>query len=543
MSLNVVSHIRKKASHMAFGSALYNWSLGGDIPQELDFVPAEIWEGSAENGRLLCQDSFVYRGSQLSYDEHVWLPEGASKGWLAHIHGFTWLNDLQAMGGDHARKQGRKMMESWLNQFSSWHPRVWQNSITGQRIAAWLTHYNFFVSSADNAFQEKFFYALIRQCRHLARAMPGTETGLDALFSIKGLVYAGCCLQDNLQWVEQAIDLLEEETQKQILSDGGHVSRNPETLLEAMKIYIDVKQALQSTPIAMPLEMMPAIDRMAQALRFFTYTDKKLPVFNGAYERTDKHISAVMTASATRGRILKSLPHTGYERVSMGRSLLLMDTGMPPGYDYDLTAHVAPLAMEFSHGKDRIFVSCGHNDLDDTWNMMLRSTAAHCTLTLDNRNACEISPEGHINRRPQKVTVAREDSKDAVLLDATHDGYVPLNGVMHKRRLYLGNRGQDLRGEETMIASTGLTKPVEVAIRFHLHPRALVSLVRNGDEALLRLPSGAGWRFFQQGGEMQLENSIYCGESNRPRKTKQLVIYAQMKNDSACYKWALQREG
>ena len=139
--------------------------------------------------------------------------------------------------------------------------------------------------------------------------------------------------------------------------------------------------------------------------------------------------------------------------------------------------------------------------------------------------------------------MAREDTKDAILLDATHDGYVPLNGILHKRRLYLGSRGQDFRGEETLACATGLTKPVETAIRFHIHPRVAVSVIQNGNAALLRLPSGAGWRFFQTGGRVELENSIYCGESNQPRKTKQLVIYGVIKHDNACFKWALQREG
>lgn len=543
MSINVVSHIRKKASQMTFGSALYNWSLGGDIPQEIEYTPHEIWQGDAQIGRLICQNTFEYLDTQHNWQDQDWLRIDVHPQWLAYIHSFAWLNDLQAMGGDDARRKGREMLEDWLQKFSSWHPDIWQSGITGRRISAWLTHYNFFIDSADGQFQERFFYALTRQCRHLARALPDTTEGLDALYAIKGLIHAGICLEDQLQWAEHGIELLEDETQKQILSDGGHVSRSPSALLESLKIYIDIKQALQNTPVAMPLEMMPAIDRMAQALRFYIQTDKKLPVFNGGHEQNDAHISAVMTASGTRGRVLKSLPHTGYERVSMGRSQLVLDTGMPPSSAYDQQAHVAPLAFEFSHGKDRIFVSCGHNEFDETWNTMLRSTAAHSTVTVDYRNACEISPEGHISRRPQKVTVAREDSKDAVLLDATHDGYTSLNGLLHKRRLYLGHRGQDFRGEETILSATGLTKPAEIAIRFHLHPRALVSLVQQGEEALISLPSGAGWRFFHQGGEMQLENSIYCGESHRPRKTKQLVIYGLMKEDVACFKWALQREG
>lgn len=84
---------------------------------------------------------------------------------------------------------------------------------------------------------------------------------------------------------------------------------------------------------------------------------------------------------------------------------------------------------------------------------------------------------------------------------------------------------------------------MDIAIRFHLHPRVIVSLVQNEEEALIRIPSGAGWRFQHTGGRLALENSIYIGAGSQPRRTKQLVIYGQMTGDQTRIKWALQREG
>jgi uncharacterized heparinase superfamily protein len=138
--------------------------------------------------------------------------------------------------------------------------------------------------------------------------------------------------------------------------------------------------------------------------------------------------------------------------------------------------------------------------------------------------------------------VSRNESKDAILLEGSHDGYVPLNGITHRRRLYLSREGHDLRGEDSLTCSTGLGKPAEVALRFHLHPRVQVSLIQDGAEALLRLSGGAGWRFSHGGGRLALENSLYLGSGAQPRKTKQLVIHAPMDSDFAQIKWALQRE-
>src|SRR5690606_18456944 len=141
---------------------------------------------------------------------------------------------------------------------------------------------------------------------------------------------------------------------------------------------------------------------------------------------------------------------TGYERATMGRSVLMVDTGAPPAYPHDGVAHAAPLAFEFIYGKERIFVACGAHPADDDWRDALRATAAHNALSLDYRNVCEIRADGHFGRRPRNVTVTRDESPEACLIDGVHDGYVPVNGITHRRRLYLGDQGHDLRGEENL---------------------------------------------------------------------------------------------
>jgi uncharacterized heparinase superfamily protein len=76
-----------------------------------------------------------------------------------------------------------------------------------------------------------------------------------------------------------------------------------------------------------------------------------------------------------------------------------------------------------------------------------------------------------------------------------------------------------------------------------LHPRAMVSLIRGGEEALIRLHGGAGWRFHFSGGRLALEDSVYMGSHNEARKTKQLAIYGQITDKKHKIIWALQKEG
>ena len=542
MALSLIRHIKKKASHLACNTILYDWSLSGNVPEKFKLTPPDPWAGDSNRGRWLCEGAFEIAGDQLSANA-CWEPVGVSDIWLSHMHGFSWLRDLRTLGGDVARRQARGMVGHWINTYPRWHELAWRPDILAQRVALWISTYEFFGASAEDEFQDFFLQSLIRQARHLQRSLPGNLYGVSLLRGIRGLLYAGVVFEGREDWIEQALEMLEGQLPVQILSDGGHVSRSPAKLLEALQILIDMRGALAARGYPVPPELQHAIDRAVPALRFFRFADKGFAVMNGAQEADTLHMDAVLAQSGVRGRALEGLPASGYERLGLGRTTLMIDTGKTPPYPHDEGAHAAPLACEMTCGKDRVFVSCGAHPTDKGWQEALRATAAHNTLCLDNRNAAEIREDGHISRPVRMPVCVREEAKGAVLVEASHDGYVPLNGLTHRRRIYLSNKGNDIRGEDTLCSAAPPIKPHDVAIRFHLHPRVKVSLIQDGEAALLRLPCGSGWRFMHDGGALALEDSIYCGQGSRPLKTKQLVIYGQTTRDFAQVKWGLSKEG
>lgn len=542
MRWDIVRHIRKQASQLAFNNALYHWSLGGSVPDAICVVPIETWPGDADRGRWLCNGSFAANGAYLEIGGNVWQPEGVDEAWLVHMHSFEWLRDLRALGGEQARRQACHLLKDWMEKHHHWDPLVWRPDIMGQRLANWVIFFEFYSAGINDDLQRELFDSLVRQSRHLGRALPGGMEGIALLYAIKGLAFAGLAMEKYENWLSQALDLLQDEITKQILSDGAHISRSPAKLVEAARVIIDTRSGLTAAGYTVPEEIEHVIDRMVQALRFFRYPDKGLGLFNGTQEGDSVLVDAVMTRANSRGRVLTRLPSAGYERVTVGRSLLMVDSGTPPPYPYDAAAHAAPLSFEFAYGRERIFVNCGTHLLDENWRNMLRGSAAHNGAAIDYRNICEIRGDGHFGRKPRKVVVTRDEGKGACLIEGTHDGYVPLNGITHRRRLFLTDQGHNLRGEESFSCTVGISKPAEIAVRFHLHPRVLVSLIKEGEEALLRLKGGAGWRFIHSGGLMALEDSVYLGEGAEPRKTKQLVIYGRMEHDYARIKWGLKRE-
>jgi uncharacterized heparinase superfamily protein len=429
-----------------------------------------------------------------------------------------------------------------MDNYPSWDEQSWRHDILGSRISLWISLYDFFGSSADDDLQSRFMDSLVRQTRHLSRAIATLPADAGIFKACKGLVFAGVAMSGYEQWIEQALDRLVKELDKQILSDGGHISRNPEILLSILQTLLDIRGALYLARYPLPEKVQYAIDRICPALRFFRYSDKHLAVFNGGCEGDKDLMEAILVHANARGKALRSLPQSGYERILSGRGVLMVDCGAPPVWPFDETSHSAPLAFEYSYGRERIFVNCGTHLTNDEWRQLLRGTPAHNTACIDYRNAYEIRNDGHFSRKAHKVTVERQDSEEASLIDISHDGYVPVNGITHRRRLFLSDSGYDLRGEETFTCSIGLSKPAEVCMRFHLHPKTQVSLVKDGNEALIRLPSGSGWRFSHSFGSIIMEDSVYLCHGACPRKTKQLVISGVMETDFAQVKWRLAKE-
>ncbi|HUA77350.1 MAG TPA: heparinase II/III-family protein, partial [Acetobacteraceae bacterium] len=151
-------------------------------------------------------------------------------------------------------------------------------------------------------------------------------------------------------------------------------------------------------------------------------------------------------------------------------------------------------------------------------------------------NSSELAPEG-LRRRPEKVEVARQEASGAHWLETSHDGWLKPFGAIHRRRLYMAESGEDIRGEDAIEAPV----PQPFVIRFHLHPGVTASLQQDGEAALLRLPSGAGWRLRAEGARMTLDESIYLG-GEEARRAEQVVLSGHADGPQQV-KWAVSKVG
>lgn len=548
MSVALLHNWHYSVSKLLYATPVYRYTLISRTPRDLILVPPDAWPGSADCGAAIVNGEFSFIGQTVRGGLRAWRPGGMSEAWLAELHGFDWLRDLRALGGDSARRQARDLVGDWLVRQSNWHEVAWRPDVLGSRLFAWLGQHDFFCASAEDAYRQNYLASLARQAKHLSRVLPRGTDGAGLILAAKGLVAAGLSLPGHDAWIAQGLRLLERACAQQILADGGHISRNPAIQTQVLRHLVDTRSTLLAAQREVPAFLMAAIDRTAPFLRMLRHNDGGLALFNGGNEGHGWLIDMLLAQADSRGRPLTSAPHSGFERIVANRTIVLMDTGVPAPGQADASAHASTLAIEISIGRERIIVNCGARPgAREPWTQVQRSTAAHSTMIVDDTNSSDVLATSKAGRRPGNVAIDRNDENGNIWLSASHDGYGPLFGVTHQRRLYIDASGEDIRGEDSMVLEgDGKRPPRGYALRFHLHPSVQASLVQNGSAVLLRPPSGVGWRLVAEGGTVSLAESVYLGGNDEIRRSEQIVVsgvFDPPDGDGAIarVKWALKK--
>ncbi|MFQ5534384.1 MAG: heparinase II/III family protein [Sphingomonadales bacterium] len=536
----------RSLKNAGYVSPLYGYTLGGRRLDRLRLTPRDPQPGSVDIGNALFRGRYDFAGQTLTAPNGIpWALEGASEPWLEAIHGFDWLRHFQACEGDSAKRQVQALVRSWIERYSDWHPLAWRPHVLASRIVAWMRHDRLTIASADPAHRDAVLNSIARQARHLARAWPTADGALPRLIAVVGLAYGGLCLPDGTRRLARALKLVRETLAVQILPDGGYITRNPSEHLAALQILIALRDTLLGADHEFALEIQNRIDRMAPTLRFFRHGDGGLALFNGGFEESSTLVSLALEHARARGKAPHHSPQSGFHGLAAGRTRIIVDTGTPPPADFSGRAHAGALSFEMSIGKERLIVNCGSvgpAQAGPAWDRVVRSSAAHSTLVIDNRNSCAIMGNGRIGARPSSVAGSREETDGSVWVEARHDGYQRTYGLVHRRRLYLDPSGKDVRGED-IVNGPGAERNggLSFDVRFHLHPTVNSSIVQNGESVLLRLPRGGGWRFHARGGAISVEESIYLGQQGASRRCEQIVVSSRLSGTETAINWSIKQ--
>ena len=245
------------------------------------------------------------------------------------------------------------------------------------------------LQDADARFYRRFIRSLSRQVRYLRRSLKQSRDGLPRLQALIALNYATLCMQGQSGALRGDARRLIEELRRQILPDGGHISRNPGALIELLVDLLPLRQLFSARHLQPPAALNNAIDRMMPMLRFFRHADGNFAQFNGMGPTPVDLLATVLAYDDARGAPVSNAPHSGYQRIDAGNTALLMDTGQPPPLAVSQEAHAGCLSFELSWKQHRLVVNCGLPAVNrENWRQVARATAAHSTVTVNDASSC-----------------------------------------------------------------------------------------------------------------------------------------------------------
>nr|WP_249137337.1 heparinase II/III family protein [Bradyrhizobium tropiciagri] len=537
----------------ASGSTVALSRLWPGRTDRLIIAPHDLRTADATRAAEIYAGRFVFAGKIVTcHGRSIFDLEPPSEDWEAALLGFGWLRHLRAADTALTRANARSLVDDWISNQARRRPLERRADVRARRVISLLSQAPLVLGDTDGKFYRKYLRGLAREIRYLRHATLDND-GVPRLQVLIALCYASLCLANQARNIKSATRKLSDELQRQILPDGGHISRNPGALVELLSDLLPLRQTFAARNIAPPPALLNAIDRMMPMLRFFRHGDGSFALFNGMSTAPSDLVATLLAYDDTRGVPMASMPHTGFQRLDAGNTALIIDTGAPPPASVSQDAHAGCLSFELSSGVSRIVVNCGMpNTGRDNWRPFARSTAAHSTLTYRETSSCQFVELSAMKRLlrgapitsgPSNVESYREAIPDGDVLTASHDGYLSRFGVIHRRVLMISQDGTRLEGEDQLTPAPGgriKGSEADFALRFHLHPSVKASRLSDARGVMLVLPNRDVWTFEAMDDKVDLEDSVFLAGNDGPRRTSQIVI-RQDARQAGTIRWSFMR--
>lgn len=463
-----------------------------------------------------------------------------SDAWARELYGFGWLRHLRATNSELSREQAKVLVQDFIALKRSHHALAWQPEIVGRRVISWLSNSVLVLDSGEPDSYEAFLRSLTAHLRYLSAGYRDAPDGVPRLVALMALIYAGLCIAEQQAVVDRYARHFGKELNRQILADGGHISRNPDALVELLLDLLPLRQCFVARDRTPPKELSDAIDRIMPMLRFFRTGDGTLARFNGAGPTATDALATVMAYDDVKGAPVRTAANSGYVRLACGPATLICDMGPAPAPSVSSDAHAGFLSFEMSSADCPMIVNCGAPAPDhDAWRPFARSTAAHSTLTFEDSSSAAFAADAANGGRvasdaaltgPVNAQATFTDQGDNYRIKGSHDGYLADFGVSHARQILIAPNGLLISSEDKLAAPVGLKSPEgdliagAYAIRFHLHPSVRASLADDGQSALLVLKNGETWKISSNAPETKIEESFFIADARGPQASSQVVL-------------------
>jgi uncharacterized heparinase superfamily protein len=534
---------------LAKGSLISRLFGQGRAPLRLVAVPRDHVVGDRVRGEALLGGRLQLGSEELALTQIDFSAVGVSSALARELQGFSWLRDLAASA---SRDKGARLAESvagrWLIAHGTRVDLAWAPELWGERILFWTAYAPYILSSRDAGYRSALLNTLARGARHLDATADKAPPGMPRITAWAGALVAALTVQGAMARLSRAESGLMRSLAGAQFEDGGLMSRNPQEQMLLVDRLGLVRAAYFAAKQSQPEALENAASAALAALHGVTMGDNALSSWQGGNPGDPARLAALVEGCGLRARPLRQARGWGYQRLSALGTIIVLDAAPPPPAKLAATGSASTLALEMSDGAQRLVINCGGpgmvpTALPNELVQALRSTAAHSTLVLDDTNSTAILPDGSLGKGVTDVEIARSEDNDCSRIEASHDGYVKGFGLVHQRRLSLGNDGKEVRGEDRLSprGRKKIRESAPYAIRFHLAPGVEATVTADGMGAILRSSGAPPWNFRCRGAMLQVEESLFINGRGQPVPALQLVVVGEVSAIGGEIAWQFRR--
>jgi uncharacterized heparinase superfamily protein len=383
--------------------------------------------------------------------------------WQFNLHYFDWIRDILATGYKSNSinlselAQIKQVTDDWIHSnpiyyFDGWHPYT-----TSLRIVNWV-----YATRAIPAIaQPELIRSLWTQLNYLYQNKEYFAGGNHILENIRGLIIGGLNFNGDRaeQIVSKSVQELSGQLDIQILPDGGHYELSPMYHLIMLTLVGESVAALKSANWQIPRSIIQHLEKMLEFAVEIRLQNGTYPLWNDAAYNISNPLDEVVSfvsqlldktshtlTSALNEQILKSANIVPSQPVvtianlksshllSSGYHILRNDSGLELAFDCAAPcpreipphAHADCLTVDLYYQGKPIIVDTGTSEYaPGVVRNYERSTLAHNTIEINNRNQSEIWSEFRVGRKAQPFDVQSGIEGEWQWVSAAHDGYQP----------------------------------------------------------------------------------------------------------------------
>ena len=513
--------------------------------------------GDPKIGKRLVCGEYIFGNVLLDVNtDNPWLIDIPSFDVAEALHGFKWLNDLSAFGTMEARHLSMLWLTKWFEIYSDENGFFSSSRITALRLTNVCRNVEFLSKSLTEDKHFDILISLNKSFFYLSLMKDKVTNPIEKVQIIFALLVLNVISAKRTKTVSLFHSFIK-QMDKALNKQGFVSNRNPEDLLKLFLILMEATGLFDN----LEYENKKLRDALSRLQEKIVPVLRGLRMGNGALTRNhggDFGLLSVFDETLARSGI--KIPPVyenvmGFERISAGRLVLLVDCAPPPKSFHSKKAHASCLSFELSSGQRPIFVNCGPGSrFGIEYERFCRSTRAHNTCTLAEMSQSEYQVVSRNNflreeiivRGPEAVSVKREKTLDATILDLSHDGYLYDYGFFHIRKLLMLNSGKAFSGTDIFkldkMRKVNSHRNLNFSAYFHLHPDVEVWDHPQLQTIILRLKNGEHWIFESDLGKVLLEESTFIDTSNgNPVSTRAIVVFSPTLYENVEIKWSLRR--